>query len=143
MKANLLLIADADTESFELTLAVARQSGYEVLRAHSTAEAFKILDVGLSDVAAVVIDVCPRMHGMVVLTDLEESYMRPIAVSHGAAACLGKPLTEERLATVIAQLAGARRCRPATCDLWGHPGISSSASRGAAEAELAPSQGEE
>ena len=154
MKENVLLIADADSDCIEIAVTGAQQSGHAVLRAHSAPEAIKILDVGVSNVNAIVIDVGPGMHGMavleaiggmnehppvVVLTDLEETYMRPIVVSHGAAACISKPFTAERLASAIARITGTSQPQPAACDLWGHPSISNTASRHMAGAELVAS----
>ena len=62
--------------------------------------------------ALVIVDVDPGAHGLalleaisgcadrpqiVVITALEETYMTPIARKHGASACLGKPITLQRL----------------------------------------------
>jgi DNA-binding response OmpR family regulator len=39
----------------------------------------------------------PRRAPVVTLTSCEESYMKPLALGRGAAACLGKPVTAARL----------------------------------------------
>ena len=71
----------------------------------------------LTDSAAVtdlaIIDLDPGMHGVTLLnatsdrlpvlalTSLEQEYMEPIALRRGAAACLEKPITAERLREAI------------------------------------------
>ncbi len=63
---------------------------------------------------------------MIVLTALEEDYMKPIASEHGAAGCLGKPLILRKLATTIARVMADARL---TSDQWGHPTPSQTAGR--------------
>ena len=78
----------------------------------------------------VVVDVDPGAHGLalleaisscadkppiVVVTALEETYMEPIARKHGAAACLGKPITVQRLVSTLKDAS----TRSLTSDRWG------------------------
>ena len=78
----------------------------------------------------IIIDVDPGAHGLalleaisgcaakpqvVVITALEETYMIPIAAKHGAAACLGKPITLHRLHATLDDVA----TRSLTCNRWG------------------------
>jgi DNA-binding NtrC family response regulator len=82
----------------------------------SSQEAFLQLKEGCDDIDLAIIDLDPGMHAtafleaagdrlpMIVLTSLEENYMRPIAARHGAVACLAKPFTAERLEKEIARI---------------------------------------
>ena len=77
-----------------------------------------------------IVDVDPGAHGLalleaitgcadrpqiLVITALEEAYMIPIARKHGASACLGKPITVQRLGSALNQVLQ----RSLTCDRWG------------------------
>ena len=137
MKADILLIVDADPSSTELVSLAAMKTKHRVIRAKTSREAFRILDGGLGEVDVVVVDVDPGVHGwavleaidvsptsppVIVLTSLEEGYMTPVAAAHGAAACIGKPFTVEKIASVIEEIS-APSWRSAACssDAWGHP----------------------
>lgn len=137
MKTGKLLVVDADDASTALVARAAEKTKHQLLRAKTSREAFHILAEGLGEVNVVVIDVDPGVHGLavleamdvspaappvIVLTSLEEIYMTPVGAAHGAAACLGKPFSAERLADVIEQVS-APAFRSATCtsDAWGHP----------------------
>ena len=137
MKADVLLIVDADPSSIELVSLAAMKTKHRVIRAKTSREAFRILDGGLGEVDVVVVDVDPGVHGLavleaidvsstsppvIVLTSLEEGYMTPIAAAHGAAACVGKPFTVAKLASVIEEVcAPSWRSAACSCDTWGHP----------------------
>lgn len=130
MKENAILLVDADGDSEKIvSLAVAR-AGRDVLVARTSSDAFQILKDQMQRLAFVVVDVDPGAHGLalleaisacadrpqiVVITALEETYMIPIAAKHGAAACLGKPVTLHRLNSTLNAVA----TRPLTCDRWG------------------------
>ena len=58
---------------------------------------------------------CADKPPIVAITALEETYMIPIAAKHGAAACLGKPITLHRLHATLDDLAE----RSLTCNRWG------------------------
>ena len=137
MKEDVLLIVDADPSSIELVSLAAMKTRHRVIGAKTSREAFRILDSGLGEVDVVVVDVDPGVHGLavleaidvyptsppvIVLTSLEEAYMTAIAAAHGAAACVGKPFTVEKLASVIEEVS-ALSWRSAACssDAWGHP----------------------
>ena len=137
MKQDVLLIVDADSSSTELVSLAAMQTKHRVIRAKTSREAFHVLNGGLDAVNVIVVDVDPGVHGMAVieaidvsptsppvilLTSLEEGYMAPIAAAHGAAACVGKPFTVGKLASVIEEVcAPSWRSAACSCDAWGHP----------------------
>lgn len=81
-------------------------------------------------IQVVVVDVDPGAHGLalleaisscadrppiVVITALEEAYMTPIAIKHGASVCLGKPITLQRLRSALNRASN----RSLTCNRWG------------------------
>lgn len=137
MKADVLLLVDADPNSAELVALAAIKSRQHVIRANTSLEAFRILNDGLDAVDVIVVDVDPGVHGLavleaidasptappvIILTSLEAVYMTPIGAAHGAAACIGKPFTVEKLASVIEQVsAPGRRSAAWSSDAWGHP----------------------
>jgi len=59
---------------------------------------------------------CADRPPILVITALEETYMKPIAMKHGAAACLGKPITVQRLCSSLNDVSQ----RLLTCDRWGN-----------------------
>lgn len=111
MKPSVILLLSTDpyVERLAQEGATATRHGLRVLQ--STPAAFQELE-SCDDVALVVIDLDPGMHGaalleavgdrlpVVVLTSLEGDYMAPIAKRHGARECLTKPFS-------VAQLQGA------------------------------------
>jgi DNA-binding NtrC family response regulator len=46
--------------------------------------------------------------------------MEPVAARHGAVACLGKPLSIERLRALIDRFVGPENDQEISCDRWGH-----------------------
>ena len=84
--------------------------------AKTSRDAFRILEDQMPRLDLVVVDVDPGAHGLalleaisgcadkppiLVITALEETYMQPIALKHGAAACLGKPIAVRRLCSSL------------------------------------------
>lgn len=130
MKENAILLVDADGDSEKIvSLAVAR-AGRHVLVARTSSGAFRILKDQMQGLALIIVDVDPGAHGMalleavsgcadrpqiVVITALEEAYMTPIAIKHGASVCLGKPITLQRLGSALSRTSK----RTFTCDRWG------------------------
>jgi AmiR/NasT family two-component response regulator len=88
----------------------------------------------LGNVDVVIVDLDPGMHSLAILeavadnafappvialTSLEESEMTPIAIRHGAGACLGKPFQHANLSKAIEVCFARPPCN--SCDVWGHP----------------------
>jgi DNA-binding NtrC family response regulator len=130
MKENTILLVDTDGDCEAIVSASARRTGHEVLVAKTSHDAFRILEGEMQRLSLVIVDVDPGVHGLalleaisacadrpqiVVITALEETYMIPIAAKHGAAACLGKPVTLHRLHSTLNFVA----TRSLTCDRWG------------------------
>ncbi|MGZ5537178.1 MAG: response regulator [Chthoniobacterales bacterium] len=137
MKTKMLLLVDADPHSTEVISVAAARTGHQVTRAHTSREAFCIMEHGLDDLDLIVIDVDPGVHGIdvletveissttppvIVLTDVEDHYLPGFATARGAAACVTKPFTADEIAAVIEEVsAPAWRSAGCTCDAWGHP----------------------
>ena len=136
MKGNSILLVDADGDCETLVSCVAAQNGGGVRWVRTSREAFYILSDQLRKVEVIIVDVDPGAHGialleaisgcaerppLIVLTALEESYMKPIATNHGATACLGKPVSATRLRETFHHM---ERHPHLTSDSWGHPTVS-------------------
>jgi DNA-binding response OmpR family regulator len=137
MKAKILLLVDADHTSADLVSLAASKTGHHVVQARTSREAFALIERDLNEIDVIVINLDPGVHGMAVLeamhlsatsppvvalTGLEEAYMCGIAAVHGAAACLGKPFTAEKLAATLEEICEpAVRAAACTSDSWGHP----------------------
>jgi DNA-binding response OmpR family regulator len=130
MKEKVLLLLDADGDCYGLVTEAAGRTGRDAVLAKTSRQAFKIIRDEVENVEAVIVDVDPGAHGLAVIealsscadkpaivavTGLEEVYMRRIAEEHGAAACLGKPLTIPRVIAAVEAVSNGSR----TCDRWG------------------------
>jgi len=131
MEKNTLLLVDSDGDSEAITSEAANRTGRDLLVARTSRDAFGILGDQMQRLDVVIVDVDPGAHGLalleaisgcadrppiLVITALEETYMKPIAMKHGAAACLGKPITVQRLCSSLNDVSQ----RLLTCDRWGN-----------------------
>jgi DNA-binding response OmpR family regulator len=131
MKEKIVLLVDADGDSEGFVLEAAARTGRGVLMAKTSRDAFKIIRDELHRLDLVIVDVDPGAHGlalleaisgcadtpaMIVITALEESYMKSISQEHGAAACLGKPITIAKLKSTLDQVSASWSL---TSDRWG------------------------
>jgi DNA-binding NtrC family response regulator len=137
MRENLILLVDADADSVGDVLEAAAHTGHAVRLVKTSRDAFKILHDAIDQIEVAIVDVDPGAHGLalleaitgreerpavIVLTALEETYMKPIAAQHGAAACLSKPISVAQLKSTVNQLPRvAARKRTPSSDAWGHP----------------------
>ena len=129
-KGNVVLLVDADGDSTSTVSEAAAGIGCDVLLAKTSREAFGILRTQMRRLNSVIADVDPGAHGLalleaisscadrppiVVITSLEETYMKAIAMEHGAAVCLGKPILIQRLRSDL----NAVLMHSRTSDRWG------------------------
>ncbi|HEV2047362.1 MAG TPA: response regulator [Chthoniobacterales bacterium] len=136
MKRNFLLLIDADADTASAVMEAAAETHLDLRFARTSKDAFHLFDGGLDDVAVVVLDVDPGVHGMavlealdawdpappvIVISSLEEAHLAPVTRAHGAQECFGKPVSIERLKTAIAKLARPPEARVHQCDRWDHP----------------------
>jgi DNA-binding response OmpR family regulator len=131
MKENIVLLVDADGDSEGIVSEAAARAGRDMLLVKTSRDAFRILKNKMQRLDVVIVDVDPGAHGLalleaingcadrppiVVITALEETYMKPIAMEHGAAACLGKPIMIQKISAVLNAVSTQSR----TFDRWGH-----------------------
>jgi len=131
MKENPVLLVDADGDSEGIVSEAAARTGHAVLVAKTSRAAFRILAHQMRRLELVIVDVDPGAHGLalleaisgcadrppiIVITALEETYMKPISMEHGAAACLGKPVAIGKLKSTVNDVLTNRSL---TCDRWG------------------------
>ena len=123
MQRNVVLLVDADTETACAVKKIADEEGLELwmldpLRQQQIPEreaaevAMVILDAGLEIQYGPVMDalrVWGHTRRVIVLSDLEETYARTVAISRGARAYFGKPVPTERLRIAIGELAHEAR----------------------------------
>ena len=131
MPAKLLLLIDADNDCGPIVAEAAAHTDRKVLLAKTSREAFEIIQKEIWHLNIIIVDIDPGAHGvalleamsacaerppMIVVTALEEVYMKPIATVHGAAACIGKPL---RLEQLLLAFENVDLHRGLTSDRWG------------------------
>ena len=137
MKRNVILLVDADADIVNLGLVAAADQALDVRLARSSRGGFGVLNCSVDDVALIIIDLGSGVHAMellealrretqtpsvIAITSFEGRFMREIALAHGAATCLVKPVSGKRLGEAIAN---ATKFAQETCggrsDVWGHP----------------------
>jgi DNA-binding response OmpR family regulator len=137
MKKDVVLLIDADADTAATVATAASLAHCDVRLARTSRDLFQLCHNGFEDVASIVVDVDPGVHGMAVLealdgmenvppvivvSSLEESYLEPVARAHGACTSLGKPLCTARLKRLLEQnRATAPQESACCCDAWGHP----------------------
>jgi len=133
---KILLLADPASASNVIVIDAAASACHTVCPVANTRRAFEVLQHGIPKVDLLIVDLDWQFHPMalleaiaackntppvIVLTELDEEYMDKVARQHGAAACLGKPFTAARLASLIRRLLSSEKPIDLSCDLWGHP----------------------
>ena len=135
MKDKLILLVDADADCGGIVLEAAARTSHGVRLSRESAEAFRFLGREFDEIDSLIVDVDPGSHGLalleaigalhcrppiIVLTALEESHMEPVVARHGAAACLGKPISIDQLCAAIKRVTGGET-HGESSDPWGHP----------------------
>lgn len=136
MKEKIILLVDADADCAGLVLEAGARTAHGVRLSRDSEEAFGFLNREFDCIDSVVIDVDPGTDGLavletmsalherppvIVLTGLEESHMGPVAARHGAAECLGKPVSIDRLKAALDRIMKGGCEEEISCEPWGHP----------------------
>jgi DNA-binding response OmpR family regulator len=137
MKEKIILLVDADADCAGIVLDAGARTGHGVRLSRDGPEAFAFLNREFDRIDSLVVDVDPGSDGMAMLAALyalwhrlpvivltaavEETQMKPVVLRHGAVACLGKPLSIERLRGVIDRFVRPENDQEISCDPWGHP----------------------
>ncbi len=135
MKRNVVLLIDGDADTAGEVMEAIAETDLDVRFARTSKDAFHLFADEPDDVAVIVLDVDPGVHGMaivaalnawrpvlplIVISSLEEAHLKPVALAHGAQACFGKPISVARLKTAIVKLTRPPTARSRRCDRWGH-----------------------
>ena len=133
MKRNVVLVLDADADTAGVVALAASSGNYDLRFAQTSKDFFHFCSDDFENVAAIVLDVDPGVHGMailealdacentppvIVVSALEEHRLAPVVQRHGAVVCLGKPLSFTQLGRALHQ--AVERATAPRCDLWGH-----------------------
>jgi two-component system, OmpR family, response regulator len=136
MKEKIILLVDADADCGGAVLEAASRIAHGVRLSRDGPEAFRFLNREFDRIDSLIIDVDSSRQGLallaaisrlhrrppiLVLTALEESHFEPVAARLGAAGCLGKPFSIDRLQAAIKHLTGAANDESVSSDPWGHP----------------------
>jgi DNA-binding response OmpR family regulator len=131
MKEEKVLLLDVDGDCESIAAEAAARHNRTVRMVKTIREAFKLVRDKGAQLDAIILDVDPGAHGlalleaisgcadkppMIVITSLEENYMKAIAAEHGAMACFAKPITTQILSVTLGNVMGRSR----KCDRWGY-----------------------
>ena len=131
MKRNVILLVDANTETYTATLSAAQAAGFDIRVAQIHRDLTEITDFKLDDVAAIVLEYDPDIHGPAIVEELSHwlpprplifiasEYEHALIFEGPATRRLIKPVTA---AQVMHALDTILNHQPApSCDHWGHP----------------------
>ena len=131
MKRNVILLVDADADTCTATLTAAQAAGFDVRFAQIQRDLSEITEIDLDDVAVMVLDYDPGVHGPATLEALERRLpARPLVLisstkdgrhPYGPATHLTKPVTAEELGHAIEAVLSGCGAQAPCCDRWGHP----------------------
>lgn len=122
MDSTIILLISRDPEIERAVSEAARRTGHALMIARTAHEAVKVFTYGFERFGLIVLDLDSDVHGVTmfsaledchgkariaVLTSCEESYMKPLALEHGAAACMGKPVTALQFKRLFEQFCAA------------------------------------
>ena len=131
MKRNVILLIDADPDTFAATLTAAHSAGFFVRVAQIQRDLSEITQFEIDDVAAIVLDYDPDVHGSAIAEQLrqcppprplilissEESFERPLIFERPTSGHLTKPVTVLQLAHAIEKVLH----HELDCDRRGYP----------------------
>jgi DNA-binding NtrC family response regulator len=116
MDPTIILLISRDAEIERAASDAARRTGHTLSVARTAHQAVKEFMYGFDRFGLILLDLDADIHGVtlfnamddchgkapvVALTGCEESYMKPLVLGRGAAACLGKPVTAPQLKRLI------------------------------------------
>ena len=131
MKRNVILLIDADADTQAATLTAAQTAGLDVRAAQIERDLSEITQFELDDVAAIVLDYDPDVHGPAIAEELSQwlpprplifissEYEHSLIFEGSATRHLTKPVSA---AQIVHALDAILNQQPAgNCDRWGHP----------------------
>jgi FixJ family two-component response regulator len=135
MKRSVVLVLDADADTAHAVAIAATGVNCDVRFVRTSKEFFQFCQEDFENVAAIVLDVDPGIHGMailealdacentppiIVVSALEEHRLSSVVQQHGAIACVGKPLSFMRLGHAVEEALTIAAAAAPRCDAWGH-----------------------
>jgi len=135
MKRNVILLIDADTETCAAALTASDLVGLDIRFAKIQRDFSELAGLALDDVATIVLDYDPEVHGPAIIESLErwlparpvifvssaEDLAHPMFKTAGTTQHLIKPVTAPRLMRALNATLHKPNCNCPTCDQWGHP----------------------
>jgi DNA-binding NtrC family response regulator len=131
MKRDVILLLDDDGDCANVACTAGSLLRLDVRFVRRPHDLFQMIQERSEDVVAVVLDVDPGFHGMavmetlaasdltlpaIIISSLEVAHLFPAAKAYRANACLGKPVSPERLAMTISACLEAPKERSHRCD---------------------------
>lgn len=119
MKKTTVLLLSPDVSLIKTAQEAADAAECELWVASTSCHAFRVLEERAKDLDAIIIDTDPGAHGLallnavgsfcegalvLVVTGLEESYVKPIVAKCGASSCIGKPLDAAQLRAFMSKV---------------------------------------
>jgi FixJ family two-component response regulator len=135
MNRKVILVLDADADTARAVASVAAGVNCDVRFVRASKDFFHFCHEDFEDLAAIILDVDPGIHGMailealdacenmppiIVVSGLEEHRLGSVVQQHGAIACFGKPLSLMRLGHAVEEALTTAVAPAPRCDVWGH-----------------------
>jgi FixJ family two-component response regulator len=135
MKRNVVLVLDADADTARAVASAAAGVNSDVRFVRTSNDFFHFCQDDFENVAVIILDVDPGVHGLAILealdtcestppiiivSALEEHRLSSVLQQHGAIACLGKPVSVVRLGRAIEEALTIAAAAVPRCDVWGH-----------------------
>ncbi len=130
MKRNVILLVNADVDTYAAALAAAHVAGFDIRVAQIQRDVSEVSDCELDDVAAIVLDYDPDGHGAEIAEELPQwlpprplifvssEYEHDLMFEGSAIRHLTKPVSA---AQIVHALDSILNQQPAvSCDRWGH-----------------------
>lgn len=136
MKRNVVLLVDADTDTYTATLTAAQSAGLDIRVAQIQRDFSEISDFELDDVAAIVLDYDPDIHGPAIAKELSQwlpqrplifvssEYEHALMFEGNPTRHLTKPVTAAQVRHALDAILNQQPA--ASCDRWGHVSIACS-----------------
>ncbi len=136
MKRNVILLVDADIDTYTATLSAAQAAGFDIRVAQIQRDLTEMSDFELDDVAAIVVDYDPDVHGPAIAEELSQwlpprplifissEYEHALMFEGTATRHLTKPVSADQVMHALDAILNQQLA--ANCDRWGHASFAQS-----------------
>ncbi len=126
MKPHAIILISADTKLQQATMAAAGESRRALRLTATVQDTLNLLQSSMDDVDLIILDLDSDICGVMLLnalafcceripvatvTSFERDYTLPIALSKGAVACLGKPVSAAELTALVNRVCGCAQVK--------------------------------